>query len=166
MIVTDTLLLLRYGAIGPAHSEDGYLVKLPADVASELVACGDAVPVAENGRARRALAAARLATAADGSNQYEMKVGSANEEPSHTREWAAQITGISLGAIDQAKFVLAAARLATAQDGGDGSNQHKEATSAIAEVAQTRKWAAQITGDRAARPDPGRGGREAQRIDW
>ena len=51
-----------------------------------------------------ALAAARLATAEGGGDRDST---SAKAEVEHTREWAAQITGLSLGAIDRAKFVLA-----------------------------------------------------------
>jgi len=44
MIVTDTQLVrVRYGAVGPSGPEDGVMIRLPADVASELVRQGDAV---------------------------------------------------------------------------------------------------------------------------
>ena len=40
---TLVLVLVRYAAVGPCCLEDGVMLMLPADVASELVACGDAV---------------------------------------------------------------------------------------------------------------------------
>jgi len=52
-----------------------------------------------------ALAVARLATAESGGDRQSTSAKA--EVVMHTREWAAQITGISLGAIDRAKFVLA-----------------------------------------------------------
>ena len=42
-----TLVRLWLGSVGPVTVEDGWLVRLPADVAAELVRAGDAVRVGD-----------------------------------------------------------------------------------------------------------------------
>jgi len=42
-----TLVRVRYGSVAPVSPEDGIVLRLPADVAAELVRSGDAVRVTD-----------------------------------------------------------------------------------------------------------------------
>ena len=42
-----TLVRVRYGSVAPVHLEDGIVLRLPADLAAELVRSGDAARVTQ-----------------------------------------------------------------------------------------------------------------------